>query len=116
MHESEKIQDTVTRRVVLEAGTATMAVLLSGRPSTALAADRPGSQPPAPAVMVELRINGRQHSLALDSRTTLLDALREHLALTGSKKGCDHGSVGRASHQLLPDPCRDARRTGHHDD
>jgi xanthine dehydrogenase YagT iron-sulfur-binding subunit len=43
---------------------------------------------------VELRINGRAHILSLDPRTTLLDALREHLALMGSKKGCDHGQCG----------------------
>jgi xanthine dehydrogenase YagT iron-sulfur-binding subunit len=43
---------------------------------------------------VTLRVNGRQQQLALDVRTTLLDALREHLGLTGSKKGCDHGQCG----------------------
>jgi xanthine dehydrogenase YagT iron-sulfur-binding subunit len=41
-----------------------------------------------------LRINGRDHRVSLDPRTTLLDALREHLQLTGSKKGCDHGQCG----------------------
>src|SRR4051794_25814780 len=40
---------------------------------------------------VRLRVNGQQRALALDVRTSLLDALREHLGLTGSKKGCDHG-------------------------
>lgn len=41
-----------------------------------------------------LRVNGETHDLELDTRTTLLDALREHLHLTGSKKGCDHGQCG----------------------
>jgi xanthine dehydrogenase YagT iron-sulfur-binding subunit len=41
-----------------------------------------------------LSVNGRDHRLGLDPRTTLLDALREHLDLTGSKKGCDHGQCG----------------------
>jgi xanthine dehydrogenase YagT iron-sulfur-binding subunit len=43
---------------------------------------------------VSLRINGGEHRLRLDTRTTLLDALREHLALTGTKKGCDLGQCG----------------------
>ena len=43
---------------------------------------------------VTLTVNGRQHALDLDPRTTLLDALREHLALTGTKKGCDQGQCG----------------------
>ena len=43
---------------------------------------------------VTLQVNGRERQLALDARTTLLDALREHLDLTGSKKGCDHGQCG----------------------
>lgn len=41
-----------------------------------------------------LRINGRERHVSLDPRTTLLDALRDHLALTGSKKGCDQGQCG----------------------
>jgi len=41
-----------------------------------------------------LRVNGRDHPLALDPRTTLLDALREHLGLTGTKVGCNHGTCG----------------------
>jgi xanthine dehydrogenase YagT iron-sulfur-binding subunit len=43
---------------------------------------------------VALRVNGQAHDLELDTRTTLLDTLREHLKLTGSKKGCDHGQCG----------------------
>jgi xanthine dehydrogenase YagT iron-sulfur-binding subunit len=41
-----------------------------------------------------LTINGREHRVALDVRTTLLDTLRDHLGLTGAKKGCDHGQCG----------------------
>jgi xanthine dehydrogenase YagT iron-sulfur-binding subunit len=43
---------------------------------------------------VMLKVNGKEHALEIDPRTTLLDALREHLQLTGSKKGCDHGQCG----------------------
>ena len=43
---------------------------------------------------VSLRINGEQHALELDTRTSLLDLLRERLGLTGTKKGCDHGQCG----------------------
>jgi xanthine dehydrogenase YagT iron-sulfur-binding subunit len=49
----------------------------------------------APAlVSVGLTVNGKRHALALDPRTTLLDVLREHLDLTGTKKGCDQGQCG----------------------
>ncbi|MBA2744074.1 MAG: 2Fe-2S iron-sulfur cluster binding domain-containing protein [Chthoniobacterales bacterium] len=50
--------------------------------------------PPAAAGAVKLKINGKDFALQLDPRTTLLDTLREHLQLTGSKKGCDHGQCG----------------------
>jgi xanthine dehydrogenase YagT iron-sulfur-binding subunit len=80
----------VTRRTVIETGTT--ALLLATLPHAALAGSV-GDNEPHP-VKVELQINGRPHSLTLDSRTTLLDALREHLALTGSKKGCDQGQCG----------------------
>ncbi len=43
---------------------------------------------------VVLKVNGRSRALTLDTRTTLLDALREHLAVRGPKKGCDHGQCG----------------------
>jgi xanthine dehydrogenase YagT iron-sulfur-binding subunit len=83
----------VTRRTVVETGTT--ALLLTALPRAILAAGPTGNDAPfASAVQVGLRINGRLHSLTLDPRTTLLDALREHLALTGSKKGCDHGQCG----------------------
>jgi xanthine dehydrogenase YagT iron-sulfur-binding subunit len=83
----------VTRRTVIETGAT--ALLLTALPRAALAAGTADDDAsyPSPAT-VELRINGHLHSLTLDPRTTLLDALREHLALTGSKKGCDHGQCG----------------------
>lgn len=48
----------------------------------------------APLSTVEFRINGQVRRLELDPRTSLLDALREHLRLSGTKKGCDHGQCG----------------------
>jgi xanthine dehydrogenase YagT iron-sulfur-binding subunit len=45
-------------------------------------------------VDIGLTVNGVRHDLKVDSRTTLLDLLREHLGLTGTKKGCDHGQCG----------------------
>jgi xanthine dehydrogenase YagT iron-sulfur-binding subunit len=93
MDESETNSEPfeVTRRTVIETGTT--ALLLAALPRAALAAG-PADEPPPPPVTVDLQINGRLRSLTLDPRTTLLDALREHLALTGSKKGCDHGQCG----------------------
>jgi len=57
--------------------------------NAAQAADAPETQG-----SVSLDVNGQTHRLQLDNRTTLLDALREHLHLTGTKKGCDHGQCG----------------------
>jgi xanthine dehydrogenase YagT iron-sulfur-binding subunit len=97
-HESNRAPDApirfeVTRRTVVETGTT--ALLLTALPRAAVAAGSvDNKEPPPPSVSVTLQINGRSHSLPLDPRTTLLDALREHLALTGSKKGCDHGQCG----------------------
>ena len=92
MNESDRFQIEVTRRTVVETGTT--ALLLAGLPRTALAAGPGEADPSTPSATVELTINGQSHVLNLDPRTTLLDALREHLALTGSKKGCDHGQCG----------------------
>ncbi len=47
-----------------------------------------------PSIQTQLRINGRDYTLDADTRTTLLNALRNHLGLAGSKKGCDHGQCG----------------------
>lgn len=64
-----------------------------GTATAAEVAATPGG-PSAAAVSVALKINGQEQKLTIDPRTTLLDALREHLHLTGSKKGCDHGQCG----------------------
>ena len=83
----------VTRRTLIETGTA--ALLLTTLPRAALTAGLVDDNERSPPVVdVKLQVNGHSHSLTLDPRTTLLDALREHLALTGSKKGCDHGQCG----------------------
>jgi xanthine dehydrogenase YagT iron-sulfur-binding subunit len=58
------------------------------------AAESEATSAGAAVAKFQLKINGQEHSLAVDPRTTLLDALREHLQLTGSKKGCDHGQCG----------------------
>jgi xanthine dehydrogenase YagT iron-sulfur-binding subunit len=87
----------LSRRDVLIAGTS---VAATGMASEAAAAPASPSSPIAsdeaslPATRVTLKVNGREHSLVLDNRTSLLDALREHLQLTGTKKGCDHGQCG----------------------
>jgi xanthine dehydrogenase YagT iron-sulfur-binding subunit len=86
----------VTRRELL-AGTAVAGVALAGvnlMPEfTSLAAALDAAPAPAPLDIV-LRVNGTEQRLTLDPRTTLLDALREHLHLTGSKKGCGLGQCG----------------------
>jgi xanthine dehydrogenase YagT iron-sulfur-binding subunit len=80
----------ITRREVLTGGAVLAAVsaepLLAGPAPTATAA-------PA-AVPVSLLVNDKTHRLNLDARVTVLDALREHLQFTGSKKGCDQGQCG----------------------
>ena len=55
---------------------------------------------PIQTIPVTLEVNGRHHALQLDPRTTLLDALREHLALTGTKVGCNHGTCGACTVHL----------------
>jgi len=53
-----------------------------------------GAGHPSGDILVALTVNGTGRTLSLDARTSLLDALREHLDLTGTKKGCDHGQCG----------------------
>ena len=79
---------TISRRGLLKAGAATASVpVLAGQ------ADAAGSSR-ATSLPLTLSVNGKTQRLTLDTRTTLLDALREHLHLTGTKKGCDHGQCG----------------------
>jgi xanthine dehydrogenase YagT iron-sulfur-binding subunit len=94
MDENDDTRDRITRRTLLETGTAATALMLTGWPAAAAQAAQPAGETPPVLTKVELQVNGRGHALELDCRTTLLDALREHLALTGSKKGCDHGQCG----------------------
>ncbi|THK34156.1 2Fe-2S iron-sulfur cluster binding domain-containing protein [Ensifer sp. MPMI2T] len=88
----------ITRRTVLEGGAATCLLLASGLPVGAqdagatITAERVTT--PISKIPMTLRINATEQALELDPRTTLLDALRNHLGLTGSKKGCDHGQCG----------------------
>ncbi|MEH3105847.1 MAG: aldehyde dehydrogenase iron-sulfur subunit [Sphingomonas fennica] len=81
----------ISRRDLMAGSAATAALFAAPAP----AARTPARPAPAPVTMpVSFTVNGRPVELALDTRTTLLDALREHLDLTGSKKGCDHGQCG----------------------
>jgi xanthine dehydrogenase YagT iron-sulfur-binding subunit len=75
------------------AGTA-VAPLAARAAGSAAAADALATQDASLPVNVTLRVNGDSKSLNIDARTTVLDALREHIGLTGSKKGCDHGQCG----------------------
>ncbi len=84
---------SITRRGLLTGSAATVAAASAAFPRTADAGARDLLHKP-PTAPVTLRVNGESRHLELDTRTTLLDALREHLRLTGTKKGCDHGQCG----------------------
>lgn len=83
---------TSRRRFLETGGVATLA--LASSPALAEIAGESAQSRSSNTESVRLTINGRQHALDLDPRTTLLDVLREHLALTGTKKGCDQGQCG----------------------
>jgi xanthine dehydrogenase YagT iron-sulfur-binding subunit len=88
MHDMD---DELNRRELLQLAAATAAA--SALPFSAVAAEPSGTAAPVMS-KVTFEINGKTHSLELDTRTTLLDALRDHLHFTGTKKGCDHGQCG----------------------
>jgi xanthine dehydrogenase YagT iron-sulfur-binding subunit len=69
-------------------------VILAGGIATLVPADAQTGEAPAGFIRTTLNINGTDHAVLLDPRVTLLDLLREHLGLTGAKKGCDHGQCG----------------------
>jgi xanthine dehydrogenase YagT iron-sulfur-binding subunit len=87
-----------TRRAVLESGAAAGFFLATGLPAAgqqmSTAGDHHDDAKVVDPVELTLNINSRNYSVGVDPRTTLLDVLRNHLDLTGSKKGCDHGQCG----------------------
>jgi xanthine dehydrogenase YagT iron-sulfur-binding subunit len=90
------------RKFLLTSGSSVAASLVAAYvPAHAMdAAEESDSNPTSSApnidgsVPITLRINGKDHSLHIDPRTTLLDCIRESIVLTGTKKGCDHGQCG----------------------
>ena len=88
-----------SRRHFLVASVSTAAApVLAQTLKAETAAARPSRQ--GDSANLTLNINGRDQRVSLDARTTLLDALREHLGLTGTKKGCDHGQCGACTVML----------------
>ncbi|QHJ01291.1 aldehyde dehydrogenase iron-sulfur subunit [Xylophilus rhododendri] len=88
------LDPALTRRDLFIVGAASASTVAATAAEPAKAAP---ASPPAESqagMPVTLTVNGRLETLTLDTRTTLLDALREHLHLTGTKKGCDHGQCG----------------------
>ncbi|HEY8566728.1 MAG TPA: aldehyde dehydrogenase iron-sulfur subunit PaoA [Beijerinckiaceae bacterium] len=89
----------ITRRAAV-AGAASLAVLATlphegiAQEATSMANPTGATAGFQPTMPVAFTVNGQAANLTLDPRVTLLDALREHLHLTGSKKGCDHGQCG----------------------
>jgi xanthine dehydrogenase YagT iron-sulfur-binding subunit len=93
--ETSQLPNALSRRDFLQgAAAAAASVSLPLVPATLAAAPAGGAQAFAEPVPVVLRVNGQRHELRLEPRVTLLDALRESIGLTGTKKGCDHGQCG----------------------
>jgi xanthine dehydrogenase YagT iron-sulfur-binding subunit len=86
----------ITRRELMEAAVVTGSAIIGGQlmPGAISEADAQGAGAIPAELNVVLRVNGTEQRLTLDPRTTLLDALREHVHLTGSKKGCGLGQCG----------------------
>jgi len=95
---STELPDPTRRQFLLTTGGTVAAGVMAAYVPAHAAESAAAAGTDAPAiegtVPVTLRINGKDHPLRIDPRTTLLDCLRETLALTGTKKGCDHGQCG----------------------
>ena len=87
----ESNESMITRREMIAGTTAAVAAIALLNVTGAQAAPQMG---PLSLAKVSFTVNGKAHDLEMDTRTTLLDALREHLHVTGTKKGCDHGQCG----------------------
>ncbi|AEH87475.1 (2Fe-2S)-binding protein [Mesorhizobium opportunistum] len=90
-----KISNGLSRRMFMTASVSAAAAVPLATSQTRAA--QPASAKPAKPrdlSAVSMRINKQAYNLALDNRTSLLDALRDHVGLTGTKKGCDHGQCG----------------------
>jgi xanthine dehydrogenase YagT iron-sulfur-binding subunit len=104
MSDSEQpTHSPLSRRTFMKSSAATAATPLAGAlPAGAVAqtavigpAAQAAAHPrPSALLAMTLRVNGSDHALNIDPRTALLDALREHMGLMGTKKGCDHGQCG----------------------
>ena len=88
------IDTKISRRELLIVGALSATAAAVPSASGAAAAPPAVASPPPVMTKVSLQVNGKRHELNLDTRTTLLDALREHLQLSGTKKGCDQGQCG----------------------
>jgi xanthine dehydrogenase YagT iron-sulfur-binding subunit len=85
----------LSRRSFVKAASILTAGAATGIPHLATAQDTQAAAATTPhTATLNLKVNGTPHTLTVDTRTSLLDVLREHLELTGSKKGCDHGQCG----------------------
>ena len=95
-HQQDSFIDSeFSRRTFVKTASILGAATATGLPQLATAQDgHPAAATTPHTANLTLKVNGTAHALTLDTRTTLLDALREDLALTGSKKGCDHGQCG----------------------
>jgi xanthine dehydrogenase YagT iron-sulfur-binding subunit len=91
--ESSPESPDLTRRGFLKGAGVLSVATATGLPGVALA-EPPAASAPPQLKQLSLKINGATHQVSVDTRTSLLDTLREHLDLTGTKKGCDHGQCG----------------------